>query len=155
LNAKLELSRRNLTGTTIIKVFNDEFKIAAFQSLAVEDITGTGRIKPVAARHFAEQAELIQNLTTLTQSPLWAAVQPHFSGIKIAKLIESIFNLDDYEIVLPFVAMSEQAEGQKFVNALQEQVFRAQGTATGIGEDYDMSAVDPAGMHQQPQPGTE
>lgn len=151
LNAMLELARRNLTGTTVIKVFNDEFKTASFQALGVEDITGIGRIKPVAARHFAEQADLIQNLTNLTSSGLWPTVQPHFSGVKLAKIIENIFNLEDYEVVLPFVNLSEQAEGQKMVNALQEQVHSAAGTATGMGTDYDHPAapVTPEMVQQQ------
>ncbi len=141
LNAMLELARRNLTGTTVIKVFNDEFKTASFQSLTVEDITGIGRIKPVAARHFAEQSDLIQNLTNLTNSGLWPTIQPHFSGVKIAKIVENIFNLEDYEVVLPYVGLSEQAEGQKLASALQEQAHMAQGTASGINGDYDLSAA--------------
>lgn len=139
LNAMLELARRNLTGTTVIKVFNDEFKTASFQSLGVEDITGVGRIKPIAARHFAEQADLIQNITNLTNSGLWPTVQPHFSGVKLSKIIENIFNLEDYQVVLPFVGLSEQAEGQKLAAALQEQAQMAMGTATGQGGDYDIS----------------
>lgn len=141
LNAMLELARRNLTGTAVIKVFNDEFKTASFQALTVQDITGIGRIKPVAARHFAEQADLVQNLTNLTNSQLWPLVQPHFSGITMSKILENIFNLEDYGVVLPFVGLSEQAEGQKMVNALQEQVHMAAGTATGMGNDYDLSAA--------------
>lgn len=141
LNAMLELARRNLTGTTVIKVFNDEFKTASFQSLSVEDITGVGRIKPIAARHFAEQSDLIQNITNLTNSGLWPTVQPHFSGVKLSKIIENIFNLEDYEVVLPYVGLSEQAEGQKLAAALQEQVHSAMGTATGQNGDYDLSAA--------------
>ena len=140
LNAMLELARRNMTGATVIKVFDDDFNTASFQALTVEDITGIGRIKPVAARHFAEQAELIQNLTNLTNSPLWATVQPHFSGKKLGKIVETIFGLDQYEVYVPFVAISEQAEGQKLVQALQEQVMQAGATATGQGGDYDMAA---------------
>lgn len=147
LNAMLELACRNLTGSTIIKVFDDEFKIATFQSLTAEDITGIGRIKPVAARHFAEQAELIQNLTSLTGSNLWPVVQPHFSGVKLAKILESVFDLEDYEVVTPYVALAEQADGQRQMQALQQQTHMATGTATGMGEDYDMS-----GGHFQPQP---
>jgi len=145
LNAMLELARRNLSGATTIQVFDDEFKIATFQQLTVEDITGIGRIKPVAARHFAEQADLIQNLTSLTQSNVWPLVQPHFSGIKTAKLIETIFNLEDYQIVMPFVGLSEQAEAQKQIQALQEQIHQAAGTATGQGNDFDMSALQGGG----------
>lgn len=140
LNALLELARRNMTGATVIKVFDDDFNTASFQALTVEDITGIGRIKPVAARHFAEQAELIQNLTNLTGSGLWQTVQPHYSGKKLAKIVETVFGLDQYEVFVPFVGLTEQAEGQKLVQALQEQVMQAGQTATGMGGDYDMSA---------------
>lgn len=141
LNAMLELARRNLTGSLSIKVFNDELKVASFQELTVEDITGIGRIKPIAARHFAEQADLIQNLTNLTNSGLWATVQPHYSGIKLAKITETIFNLQDYEVVVPYIALAEQADAQKQINVLQEQVASEATTATGIGTDYDLSQV--------------
>jgi len=151
LNAMLELARRNLTGTTVIKVFNDEFKTASFQSLTVEDITGIGRIKPIAARHFAEQADLIQNITNLTNSGLWPTVQPHFSGVKLSKIIENIFNLEDYQVVLPFVGLSEQAEGQKLAAALAEQAHAAMGTATGQGGDYDLSAAGQPGVQPDQQ----
>jgi hypothetical protein len=140
LNAMLELARRNLTGATVIQVFDDEFNASAFQTLTVEDITGVGRIKPIAARHFAEQAELIQNLTSLTQSNLWPTVQLHFSGKKLAKIVEKIFTLDQYEVVTPFVGLAEQAEAQKFNTALQEQVQSHAMTATGMNGDYDMSS---------------
>jgi hypothetical protein len=150
LNAMLELARRNLTGATVIKVFDNDFNAAAFQSLTVEDITGIGRIKPVAARHFAEQAELVQNLTNLTNSQLWPTVQPHFSGKKLAKIIEHIFNLDQYEVFIPYIALAEQAEAQKFQTALQEQVQGHAMTATGMNGDYDMSSGPQAGQTQTP-----
>ena len=139
LNAMLELARRNLSGSLTIKVFDDELKTASFQSLTVEDITGVGRIKPIAARHFAEQAELVQNLTSLTGSGLWQTVAPHFSGIKLAKILEQVFDLSDYEVVLPYVALAEQAEGQSQIQALTEQLHAQLGTATGMGEDFDQS----------------
>lgn len=137
LNAMLEMARRNLTGSTVIKVFDDDLKAATFKTLTPEDITGVGRIRPIAARHFAEQAELIQNLTSLSQSQLWPTVQPHFSSVKLAKLFEESFDLEDKEIVIPYVALSEQAEGQRLGQAMQEQVLQATQTASGIGEDFD------------------
>jgi hypothetical protein len=163
LNAMLELARRNLVGTTAIRVFDDDFKVASFQELTVEDITGVGRIKPIAARHFAEQAEIIQNLTNLTGSGLWQAVQAHFSGKKLAKIIEDIFDLKDYELVTPFVALAEQAEGQKLVQALQEQLAQQTQTATGMGEDFDLEGPhpqkpktqEPFNLRRQPPSGAE
>src|SRR5258705_12524961 len=109
----VEQARRNLTDATVIRVFDNELKVSTFQALTAEDITGIGRIKPVAARHFAEQADLIQNLTNLTSSGLWQTVQPHFSGVKLAKIVENVFNLDDYQVVTPYIALAEQADAQK------------------------------------------
>lgn len=156
LNAMLELARRNMQGVNTIRVFDDQFKISTFQELTVEDITGIGRIKPVAARHFAEQADLVQNLTALTGSNLWASVQPHFSGVRLAQVLEKIFNLDDYQIVMPFVALSEQAEAQKFQQALEEQVQQYTQTASGQGHDFDLNgppqkpSTTPLNMQRQP-----
>lgn len=152
LNAMLELARRNLSGVNTIRVFDDEFKFATFQQLTVNDITGVGRIKPVAARHFAEQAELIQNLTSLTGSGLWQTVAPHFSGVELAKIIEDIFNLKDYKVVTPYIALAEQADAQRQIQAMQEQLAQEAGTATGQGEDYDMEQVNaqpPQGIQPQ------
>lgn len=137
LNAMLEMARRNLTGSTTIKVFDDDLKAATFKTLTAEDITGVGRIRPIAARHFAEQAELIQNLTSLSQSALWPTVQPHFSGVKLSKLLEKSFDIEDQEIVIPFVALAEQAEGQRLAQAHQEQTMQATSTASGMGDDFD------------------
>ena len=150
LNAMLELARRNLTGTTVIKVFDDELKAASFRSLSVEDITGIGRIKPVAARHFAEQAELIQNLSSLAQSNLWPVVQPHVSGIAMSKIFETSFNLPE-GVIVPFVALAEQADAQRQAQALQEQVIQATQTASGIGGDYDLEAATAAMTQPQIQ----
>jgi hypothetical protein len=150
LNAMLELSRRNLTGTLTIKVFDDDLKAASFKSLTVEDITGIGRIRPVAARHFAQQAQTVQNLTQLSQSPLYAMVQPHMSGIKMAKMFERSFNLEQDEIFLPWVAVVEQGEGQRMAQATQEHTLQATKTASGMGEDFDLQQ-NPAQQTLQPQ----
>jgi len=148
LNAMLEMARRNLSGVNTIRVFDDEFKFTTFQQLTVNDITGVGRIKPVAARHFAEQAELIQNLTSLTGSGLWQTVSPHFSGVELAKIIEDIFNLKDYKVVTPYIALAEQADAQRQIQAMQEQLAQEAGTATGQGEDFDPEAA-PGMINQQ------
>lgn len=147
LNAMLELARRNMSGATTVKVFDDELRTATFRNLSVQDITGIGRIRPVAARHFAEQAELIQNLNSMAASPLYPSIQPHISTVKLAGLFEKTFNVANEEIFMPFVALSEQMEAQQISQALQEQALQAMQTATGIGEDFDL---DPA-MQQQMQ----
>ena len=149
LNAMLELAQRNLSALTSIRIFNDEFQTTTFQTLSVDDITGVGRIRAVGARHFAEQAELVQNLTSLTGSGLWATVQPHFSGIVLAKILEDVFDLKDFHAVSPYVQLAEQADAQRYIQTMQEQLHQESQTATGIGDDYD---TDQNGQFAPPPP---
>lgn len=143
MNAMLELARRNMNNSNTIPIFDDEFNYNTFTQLSLSDITGIGRIRPVAARHFAEEAELVQNLTSLTGSGLWQTIQPHFSGVRLSKIFEGIFGLEESGVVQPFVALAEQAEAQKFQQALEEQVHQATSTATGMGHDYDVGGPGP------------
>lgn len=124
LNAMLELARRNLSPQTI-RVFNDELKIATFMSLTAEDLTGKGRIRPIAARHFAEQAQQVQDLNGFFSSAAGQdpSVLVHFSSFGLAKLWESLLDIEDYNIVQPFVRLSEQAEGQQLSQIHEENTL--------------------------------
>lgn len=124
LNAMLELSRRNLVPTTI-RVFNDELKVSTFLNLSKEDLVGKGRIRPVAARHFAEQAQQIQDLNMFFASAVGQdpTVMNHFSSVGIAKLFESMLDLEDYNIVQPYVRLSEQSEMQQLSQIHEEDAL--------------------------------
>ena len=150
LNAMLELARRNMTEAISIRVFDDQFKVATFQTLTPEDITGIGRIKPLAARNFAEKAQLIQNITNMSGSAVWQTIMPHVSSIKLAQTVEEALDLKDYEIFTPFIALAEQAEAQMQQHALQEQMQKQMGTATGMGGDYDLDQPPPSAKPQAP-----
>lgn len=136
LNGMLELSRRNLDQVTI-RIFDKEAKIAVFQELTAEDITGNGRIKPVAARHFAEKADMLQNLSSFYGSAVGADpdVRMHVSGIKTARIIEELLDVGEYDIVEPYIRLTEQAEAQRLANANQEQVAMETMTPAGIEPD--------------------
>lgn len=135
MNDMLELSRRNISDAFTISVMDDEFNMQMFQELTVDDITGIGRIKPIAARHFAEQADLVQNLTNLANSPLWPTIQPHVSGVGLAKMFENIFNMEDYSLIMPFIAITEQSEGQQMAHISQEQAAMNATTPSGLRPD--------------------
>lgn len=151
LNAMLELARRNMTSQAI-KVFDDEFQINTFTTLTVQDITGNGRLKPVAARHFAEKATMVQNLNAFYASPAYQAVAPHFSTVASAKLWECLLELEDYAIVQPYIALTEQADAQRFIQANQEQTHVEANTPTGFRPgDSDPSVV--GGPPSQGRPG--
>jgi hypothetical protein len=146
LNGMLELARR-IMGPTVVRGFNDEVKIATFRQLTANDITGQGRLRPLAARHFAEKAEVIQNLTQLTGSGLWAdeEFRLHFSSVKMADMVEELLNLEDYKVVNSYIRLSERADAQRQMNSMEEQVTMEAATPSGLSPDdsdeMPMSAV--------------
>jgi len=137
LNAMLELARRNMTSQYVSRVFDDEFKATTFQSLSPEDITGQGRVKPVAARHFGEQAERVQNATAFFGSPVGQdqAVNVHYSGLQVAEMFEDLLDLGGYKLVTPYVRITEQAEAQRLANTTMEQTQMQAGTPSGLTPD--------------------
>jgi hypothetical protein len=139
LNAMLELASRNLDKTSV-RVFDQEFKIALFSDMTAEDITGNGRIKPVAARHFAEKAQQVQNITAFFGSSIGSdpQVRVHFSGVEMARLFEDLLDLDNWNIVEPYIRITEQKDAQMMQNSTQEQVAMQTMTPSGLTEDdYD------------------
>lgn len=136
LNDMLALAQQNLTSATI-KVIDDEFKSEEFIKLTKEDISAVGRIKPIAARHFAEKAELIQNLNNLFNSAIGSdpEIKAHFSTIKMAQMLEELLGFEDYNIVQTNVRISEQAQAQSEMNAAVEQAGVEALTPAGIAED--------------------
>jgi hypothetical protein len=147
----LELSKRNYSDVTLnIKVFDDEFRMTTFKSIAPSDIVGNGRIKPVAARHFAEKAEKIQNLNNFFSSPLGQdkEITVHMSSIKTAEMIEDLLDFEDFDLITPYVRLTEQADAQRIMQAAQEQVAMESQTPAGIaGDDVDMGQpMMPGGM---------
>ena len=143
LNAMLELARRNMTAS-VIRTFDDEFKIGVFRELTRYDITGHGRLYPMASRHFAEQATLVQNLTSFLNSNAGSdqAVIQHFSSIKLAKMWEHLLEADQYNLVEPFVRLTEQADAQRLANVHEQQVLLEQQTPSGLNGDFDSEELN-------------
>lgn len=149
LNAMLELARRNMSDAMTISIFDDEYHIQAFETLTAEDITGAGRIKPIAARHFAEQAEMVQNLNNFFSSPVGQdpSVVVHFTGLGIAKVFEDLMNIKDFQLVTPYIRIAEQADAQRLAQVAQEQLQMEQQTPSGLTPDDHDHNVAPV-----PQP---
>lgn len=143
LNAMLELARRKMD-QTVVRVIDDEFKVATFLDLTAEDLIGSGRIRPVAARHFAERAERVQNLTNFFGSALGSNqnVVMHFSGIELAKLMEELLDLEGQNLVQPYIMLTEQAEAQQIINQHDEDTMMGIQTPSGLTpDDYDTESA--------------
>lgn len=136
MNAGLELGRRMITEAQTLSIFDDEFNMQTFFTLTPQDITGTGRLRPVAARHFAEQSEVVQNLLNFANSKLAdPSIMVHFSSIKMARTIENVLNLQEYELVQPYVRLSEQADAARLQQAHNERVGMEANTPAGLTPD--------------------
>jgi hypothetical protein len=136
LNAMLEMARRKMSAQTI-RVFDNQFEVVRFQELTKNDITGNGRIRPMAAQHFAERANQIQNITNFFQTLVQADpdIKMHWSSIKLAKLTEDLMDLDTLDLVEPFIRISEQAHAQRLLSSHQEQLAMEGSVRPGLFPD--------------------
>lgn len=129
LNAMLEVSRRYMNMSDTIRVMDDATGAMLFRSITKDDITAKGKIVPVGARHFAERARRVQNLTQLYQVKLAdPTVAPHLSGKEFARILAE--ELGEPRLFGENIAVAEQLETQQasqeaeMVN--QEQLMAAQ-----------------------------
>lgn len=146
LNAMLELARRKMDDTTV-RVIDDEYKIATFKSLTADDIAGAGRIRPVGARHFAEVAERVQNVTNFFSSAVAQNpnVMMHWSGIELSKMFEELLDLQEFKLVQPYIALTEQADAERLANQHAEDTMMAVQTPSGLTpEDADQPFIEGA-----------
>lgn len=123
LNGMLESARRNLDGADTIRVFDDELSVTLFQDVTKDDITASGRLRPVGARHFAKQAQDLQNLIGVySNQALVQILAPHTSAVQMSKFIEDVTGLSGYKIWSPNVAVGEQQETARQAGQAQEDL---------------------------------
>jgi len=136
LNAMLEMARRKLD-STVVRVIDDELQAISFEDITKDDITAIGRIRPVGAKHFAEKAVQIQNISQWYQSGLGSdpEVRAHFSSFGLAKLSEDLMDIGQFKLVQPFIRLNEQANAQRIQNSNAEQVETEALTPSGLSED--------------------
>lgn len=122
INDMLEVARRELDTTDIIRVLDDDLGVEQFISITKEDIMASGRIRPVGSRHFAAKASALQNLTQLANSVLGQdpAVKAHMSGKKMALLIEDLLGLSKYDLFGDNIGITEQVETQQLMQQMQQ-----------------------------------
>lgn len=129
LNAMLEVSRRNMNMSDTIRVMDDATGAILFRDITKDDITAKGKIVPVGARHFAERARRIQNLTQLYQIKLSdPSVAAHMSGKEFARILAD--ELGEPTLFSENIQITEQLETQQQMQEAeainQEQLMAAQ-----------------------------
>lgn len=132
MNAMLESARRNLAGVDIVTLVNEELGVQEFLEITARDLVSNGIIKPVGARHFAKQAQDLQNLMTVFNSPLADFIGPHTSGKNLTKFVNDISGLEGYEIFSEGAALYEQQELASKQGNLQEEAAAVDSTPTVV-----------------------
>lgn len=131
LNAQLEVARRNMGPSEVVRVTDDQFGAVAFMNITREDITARGKIRPIGARHFARNANIIQNLTQMANSMIGQdpSITNHISGVKLAKVFEELLGLERFDLVQENIRVLENAQTQKLAGAAQQVLM--EGMAAG------------------------
>ena len=124
INSMLESARRNLQTEEIVKVVDEELGVVEFLKISPEDLIAKGKLVPMGARHFAARAQLIQNLTGLTNSGIYQdpSITAHLSGKIIAQLVEENLGLSRYQIYQPNIRVFEQLETAQVQQQAQEEL---------------------------------
>lgn len=130
LNRMLEIAKRNMDGADLVRVMDDDIGVIDFLTVTKADITASGMIRPVGARHFAAQATMVQNLmgylnSAAAQDP---SVSVHISGKAIAKLVPEILGLEKFNMYGENIRVLEQMETQRLMQTGQEQLAVEQQT---------------------------
>ncbi len=122
LNAMLELSRRNLDVSDVIRVLDPDIGIEDFISISKEDIVAKGKLRATGAKHFIAQAQIVQNLTNLANTRIWDEIRPHLSGKQLAKVIEDTLGLDRLDLFKENINIAEQGETARLAQQIQQDV---------------------------------
>lgn len=139
LNAMLEVARRNLDTADVVRVMDDDLGVQTFITLTKDDITASGKLRPIGARHFAAQAQLVQNLNGLFNTQIGQLVSPHLSTKQLSKLVEDVLGLSRFQLFQPNIAVFEQQETQRLANQATEDLQMEQ----SIGPDGTAMPIPP------------
>lgn len=152
VNAMLEVARRNMGVSDLIRVLDDQFGVVSFLTITREDIAAKGKLRPIGARRFARNANIVQNLTQFANSAIGQdpSVNVHISGKKLAYLFEELLNLERYQLVQDNIRIAEQFETEQQKQSMMQVLQEQNGIQPGQGGGQPLGAPP-----QQPvgQPG--
>jgi len=142
LNAMLETSRRNMDYEDTVRVLNEDTGLYFFTQITREDIQANGKIVPMGARHFAERAQRVQNLTTMFQIKAGdPSVAAHLSGKEFARMLAD--ELGEPALFGENIGVTEQMETQKVATEAQVEFEAEQEEAVDEGMQ-ELEAVQEA-----------
>ena len=150
LNGMLAESIRNFEGVERIRTVDEDYGTEAFVEVTKDDLMAAGKIYPIGARHFGEQARFIQELNqTMVAVQAIPTVAAHISGKAIAKALEENLGWQNYKIVQDNAMIFEQAETQRLMNQVSEDL-QTEAAVNPEGE-MPMEEMPPEGVDMEQQ----
>lgn len=138
LNGMLAEAIRNFEGVERIRAIDEQYNTESFVEITKQDLMAEGKIYPVGARHFADQARFVQELTqTIAAVQSISGVAAHMSGKAIAKALEENLGWSNYKIVQDNASVFEAAETQRLMNQASEDV-QTEAAVDPMGAPLDM-----------------
>ena len=138
LNGMLAEAVRNFEGVERIRSIDEDYGTESFVEVTKDDLMAAGKIYPLGARHYGEQARFIQELSqTMAAVQAMPTVAAHISGKAIAKALEENLGWQNYRIVQDNAMIFEQAETQRLMNQVSEDI-QTEATISPEGPDIDM-----------------
>ncbi len=134
LNQMFEQAQRNMVGSDVVRVLNDEIGVEVFKTITQSDIIASGILRPVGARHFAQKAQDLQNLTQVFNTGIAPKLEPHTSALELTRFINDTLQLQGYNIFAPNVGVQENADTMESAQLAEEEMMRrdAQQQAAGM-----------------------
>ena len=119
LNDMLEVGRRNMDESDLIRILDEDTGMAIFQEISRDDITARGKLRPVGSRHFAEQSIRLQNLQSIVQMKQDPSIGVHMSGKEMARVLTA--ELEEPDMFGDNIAIFEQQETARLANEAEVQ----------------------------------
>jgi len=138
LNDMLEIARRNLNGNDLIRAVDSQFGVEQFMEITKEDLTASGKLFAMGSKHFIANANMLQNITTIFNSPVGEAISPHISKIELAKAVEKLLGIEEFSLVTENIGVMEQIRTQRVAQQGEQALM-------------EESQIDPGAPPEAPQ----
>lgn len=122
LNGFLEASKRYMDRSDIVKVIDNDIGAEVFLDITKDDITASGKLRPIGARHFAAKAQLTQNLVGISNTQVWQQIAPHINTKSLAMLVEDMLGLEKFDLFKANAAVFEGQEQAQLSGIAKEQL---------------------------------
>jgi hypothetical protein len=131
VNSEIMVAHQGLSGTEEVRSDTGDEGIPEFLDITKEDLLINGKVVPIGARHFAKQAQLASDLggfiQVLQSDP---EVKEHVSSVRLAKIYESVLDLEEFGLIEPHIRIDERTENQRKAQVAQQSLAEE-----GAGDD--------------------